>query len=152
MNTTRTGKIAWLPKVVRKVLGDREHCVKAPNSKHQAPENIQAPNSKRRRAVPTRRSRRAGWRGRLAALPAGPERFELLRLAVGDAVALQRGGHYGARLQLEREWLELDQQKYRNARAAAQQESQQRRDPKLPLSDADRQAIVHKADEILGLR
>jgi hypothetical protein len=26
------------------------------------------------------------------------------------------------------------------------------RDPKLPLSDADRQAIVDKADEILGLK
>ena len=103
----------------------------------------------------------AGWiaphylvavRGRLAALPEGPERFALLRLAVGDAVALQRGGHYAARLQLEREWLEFDQQKYRDARAAAQQESQKRRDPKLPLSDEDRQAIVDKADEILGLK
>ena len=103
----------------------------------------------------------AGWlaphylaavRGQLAGLPPGPERFKLLRLAVGDAVVLQRGGHYAARLQLEREWLELDQQKYRDARAAVQQESQKRRDPKLPLSDADRQAIVEKADEILGLR
>ena len=81
-----------------------------------------------------------------------PERFMLLRLAVGDAVVLQRGGHYGARLQLEREWFELDQQKYRDARAAAQPESQKRRDPKLPLSDADRQAIIDKADEILGLK
>ena len=43
----------------------------------------------------------AGWiaphylvavRGRLAVLPEGAERFALLRLAVGDAVALQRGG------------------------------------------------------------
>ena len=76
----------------------------------------------------------------------------LLRLAVGDAVALQRGGHHGTRLQLDRERLELDQQKYRDARAAAPTELQKRRDPSLPLSDADRQAIVDKADEILGLR
>jgi len=103
----------------------------------------------------------AGWlaphyllsvRGELAGLPPGPERFKLLRLAVGDAVVLQRGGHYGARLQLEREWLELGRQKYRDARAAGQQELQKRRDPKLPLSDEDRRAIVDKADEILGLK
>ena len=103
----------------------------------------------------------AGWlaphylmsvRGELAGLPPGLERFKLLRLAVGDAVVLQRGGHYAARLQLEREWLARDQQKHRDARAAAQPESQKRRDPKLPLSDEDRKAIVDKADEILGLK
>ena len=91
-------------------------------------------------------------RGELATLPPGPERFKLLRLAVGDAVVLQRGGHYAARLQLEREWLELGQQKHRDAVAAAQPESQKRRDPKLPLSDEDRKAIIDKADEILGLK
>ena len=46
----------------------------------------------------------AGWlapyyllsvRGQLTALPEGPERFKLLRLAVADAVTLQRGGHAG---------------------------------------------------------
>lgn len=102
----------------------------------------------------------AGWlaahylvavRGQLADLPPGPERLKFLRLAVGDAVVLQRGAHYVARQQLEREWLDFDQQKYRDARAAVQPESQKRRDPKLPLSDEDRQAIVAKADEILGL-
>ena len=44
----------------------------------------------------------AGWlapyyllsvRGQLTALPEGPERFKLLRLAINDAVNLQRGGH-----------------------------------------------------------
>ena len=58
---------------------------------------------------------RAGWltpqyllavREQLAALPEGPERFKLLRLAAGDVVALQRGGHSAARLQLDREKLE----------------------------------------------
>jgi hypothetical protein len=103
----------------------------------------------------------AGWitpqylqsmRDQFAALPEGPERFKLLRPAVGDVVALQRGGHSAAWLQLGRERLELEQQKHRDAVAAAQKEIQDRRDPKLPLSDADRQAIVDKADEILGLK
>ena len=82
MNTTRVGKIGRLPKAVRDVLGDRleggdsnieqfaemkmmlvamradmaDDGVKAPNSTHQAPENIQAPTSKRRRAGPSPRS------------------------------------------------------------------------------------------------
>ena len=59
----------------------------------------------------------AGWltpqyllavREQLTALPAGPEQFKLLRLAAGDVVALQRGGTSAARLQLDREKLELD--------------------------------------------
>jgi plasmid stabilization system protein ParE len=103
----------------------------------------------------------AGWvtphywramRDQLAALSEGPERFKLLRMAVGDVVVLQRGSHSAAWLQLGRERLELEQQKHRDALAAAQKEIQELRDPKLPLSDADRQAIVDKADEILGLK
>ena len=89
---------------------------------------------------------------RLAALPEGPERFKLLRLAVADAVILQRGGHAGDWLQLESERLEFHRQKHRDALAAAQTAIQKLRDPKLPLSDADRQAIIDKADEILGLK
>jgi hypothetical protein len=91
-------------------------------------------------------------RQQLAKLPEGAERLKLLRQASGDLVALQRGGHSAARLQLDREKLELQQQKYRDALAAAQSKIQKLRDPKLPLSDADRQAIVDKADEILGLK
>ena len=103
----------------------------------------------------------AGWiaphylssvRERLIALPEGPERFKLLRLAVADAMDLQRGGHAGDWLQLERDRLEFHRQKHRDTLAAAQTELQKLRDPKLPLSDADRQAIVDKADEILGLK
>ena len=103
----------------------------------------------------------AGWlapyyllsvRGQLAALPEGPERFKFLRLAVADAAILQRGGHAGDWLQLERDRLEFFRQKHRDALAAAQSEIQKRRDPKAPLSDADRQAIIDKADEILGLK
>ena len=103
----------------------------------------------------------AGWlaphdlqsvRGRLIDLPEGPERFKLLRLAVADAAVLQRGGHAGDWLQLERDRLEFHRQKHRDTLAAAQTELQKLRDPKLPLSDADRQAIVDKADEILGLK
>ena len=103
----------------------------------------------------------AGWlaphylssvRERLAALPEGPERFKFLRLAVADAMDLQRGGHAGDWLQLERDRLEFFRQIHRDTLAAAQTEHQKLRDPTLPLSDADRQAIVDKADEILGLK
>ena len=103
----------------------------------------------------------AGWlaphylqsvRGRLIDLPEGPERFKLLRLAVADAAVLQRGGHAGDWLQLERDRLEFHRQKHRDTLAAAQTELQKLRDPKLPLSDADRQASIDKADEILGLK
>jgi hypothetical protein len=90
-------------------------------------------------------------RAQAAALPPGPERFKLLQRAVGDVVALQRGGHSAARLQLDREKLELEQQKHRDALAAAKKEIQERRDPKLPMSDEDRRAIVAKVDEIMGL-
>ena len=89
---------------------------------------------------------------RLAALPEGPERFKFLRLAVADAALLQRGGHAGDWLQLERDRLEFFRQKHRDTLAAAQSEIKKLRDPKLPLSDADRQAIIDKADEILGLK
>jgi len=103
----------------------------------------------------------AGWltpqyllamREQLAALPAGPERFKLLRLAAGDVVALQRGGHSADRLQLDREKLEFERQKHRDSVAAAQKEIQKLRDPKLPMSDEDRRAIISKIDEIMGLK
>ena len=87
----------------------------------------------------------------LATLPEGPERVKLLRQSVCDVVALQRASHSAARLKLERERLELEQQKHRDALAAAQQEVQKLRDPKLPLSDEDRLAIVAKMDEIFGI-
>ena len=89
---------------------------------------------------------------RLAALPEGPERFKFLRLAVADAALLQRGGHAGDWLQLELDRLEFFRQKHRDILAAAQTAIQKLREPKAPLSDADRQAIIDKADEILGLK
>ena len=103
----------------------------------------------------------AGWltpqyllavRERLAALPEGPEHFKLLRLAAGDVVALQRGGHSADRLQLDREKLKLERQKHRAATAAAKKEKLQKlRDVKAPMSDEDRLAIVAKIDEIMGI-
>jgi len=70
----------------------------------------------------------AGWlapqyllalREQLAALPDGLERFKLLRLAAGDVVALQRGDHWAARLQLDREKLALELKKHADAMAQA---------------------------------
>ena len=90
-------------------------------------------------------------RRHLATLPEGPERVKLLRQATGDVTALQRASHSAARLKLERERLELEQQKHRDALAAAQQAVQKLRDPKLPLRDEDRLAIVAKMDEIFGI-
>ena len=103
----------------------------------------------------------AGWltpqyllslRDHLASQTEGPERFKLLRLAVGDVAALQRGCHTAARLQLERERFDRNLQKHRAALAAAQQEIQKLRDPNHPLSEAGRLALVTKANEILGLK
>jgi hypothetical protein len=103
----------------------------------------------------------AGWltpqyllavREQLAALPEGPERFKLLRLAAGDVVALQRGGHSAARLQLDREKLELERQKHQDALARARAEVQKLREPKKEWSEADCRALVDKVDEILGLK
>jgi hypothetical protein len=90
-------------------------------------------------------------RRHLATLPEGPERVKLLRQATGDVTALQRASHSAARLKLERERVELEQQKHRDALAAAQQAVQKLRDPKLPLRDEDRLAIVAKMDEIFGI-
>jgi hypothetical protein len=103
----------------------------------------------------------AGWltpqyllavREQLAALPEGPERFKLLRLAAGDVVALQRGGHSAARLQLDREKLELERQKYQDALAKARAAVQKLREPKKEWSEADCRELVNKVDEILGLK
>ena len=91
-------------------------------------------------------------RQQLAKLPEGAERLKLLRQACGDLVALLRGGHSAARLQLDQDKFELQRQKHRDALAAAQTKTQKLRDPKLPLSDEDRKAIVDKVDEIFGLK
>ena len=71
-------------------------------------------------------------RAELAAAPARPERFKLLRLTVRDTAVLQRGGHSAARLQLARERLQFEQQKHRDTLAAAQAETPKRRDPNSP--------------------
>jgi hypothetical protein len=46
----------------------------------------------------------------------------------------------------------LDLRKYQDAVCNAQVEIQKLRDPKAELNEADRQAIVNKVDEILGLK
>ena len=71
---------------------------------------------------------------------------------VGDLVALQRGGYWAPRLQIEREKLEFERTKHRETFAAAHPEPGKRPDYERPLTDAERLAIVDKVDEILGIK
>ena len=102
----------------------------------------------------------AGWvatqyllaaRKELAAQPEGPERFALLRQMAGDVSALQRGSQRAARLQLDREKLEFEREKHKAA-VAALPENRKRPDYLRPLTDEERNAILDKADEVLGLK
>ena len=68
-----------------------------------------------------------------------------------DVVALQRGNHWVARLKLDREKHEFEQQKHKDA-VAARPENRKRPDYLRPLTDEERQAILDKADEVLGLK
>jgi hypothetical protein len=111
----------------------------------------------------------AGWMGphylfetrkEFAALPPdGPDRLKLLRQMAGDIVALQCGGHWVPRLELEtrkleleREKFEFEKEKHRQALVAGQSPPPKERDCFRPLTDAERLAIIDKADEILGLK
>jgi hypothetical protein len=88
----------------------------------------------------------------LASRPTAQERFDLLHQVVGDLVALQRGGYWAPRLHIDREKLEFERTKHREAFAAAHPEPGQRPDYERPLTDAERLAIIDKADEILGIK
>jgi hypothetical protein len=91
-------------------------------------------------------------RHELAAQPPGPARLKLLAQAASVSAALQRGSRAAAKLQLERQQFEFAQQKHKDALEAAKPKYQKYRDPKLPLSDEDRMAIIDKVDEIMGLK
>jgi hypothetical protein len=109
----------------------------------------------------------AGWVGpnyllslqeELAAKPGGPERFKLLRQATGDALSLQRGDTWSARVQIERDKLEFRQKQHRDklkaekAARKAEEASEKRRDPNAPITDEELKACVDKVDEIFGLK
>ena len=98
-------------------------------------------------------------RDALASLSESPDRIKLLRQAINDAVALQKGGFWTPhleinreRVQLNRERLTLDQEKHRHTVALSQPPARKHRDYTQPLTDAERQAILDKADEIFGLK
>jgi hypothetical protein len=98
-------------------------------------------------------------REELAARPEGPERFKLLRQATGEALSLQRGDTWSARVQIERDKLEFRQQQHRDklkaekaARRAETKAATQWRDPNAPMTDAELKACVDKVDEIMGLK
>ncbi len=89
-------------------------------------------------------------RKELAALPEGPDRLKLLRQAAGDVAGLQRGSQRAARLKLDREKLEFEREKHREA-VAARPENRKRPDYLRPLTDEERLAIIAKVDDIMGL-
>jgi hypothetical protein len=86
-------------------------------------------------------------RDRLAAETDGPARFKLLRKAARDVVTFQRSGLSAARLQLDREKLELKRQQQQAAAAETE-----RLDPNREWTDAEMKACVDKVDEIMGLK
>jgi hypothetical protein len=113
----------------------------------------------------------AGWVGpnyllsleeELAARPEGPERFKLLRQAAGEAMSLQRGDTWSARVRIEREKLEFqrqrhkDRMKFANKLAVAAGKlpgpKGKWRDPNAPMTDEELKACVDKVDEIMGLK
>jgi hypothetical protein len=69
----------------------------------------------------------------------------------GDIAALQRGEQRAARLELDRQRLEFERQRHQEMLAATQTKMRERPDCFRPLTEAERQAILDKADEVLGL-
>jgi len=71
--------------------------------------------------------------------------YILMSTFVQDWAMLQRDNHSAARLQLDREKLDLAR------RQIEQTKEKKLRDVKAPMSDEDRRAIVAKIDEIMGI-
>lgn len=89
-------------------------------------------------------------RRELAQLQENSDRLRLLQQMVRDAVALQRGGYWTPRIQLDRDRLALEQEKIRLA--SLPPEAKKRRDVTQPLTDEERMAIIAKVDEVLGIQ
>jgi|SRR5450756_72399 len=86
---------------------------------------------------------------RMAAESDGLKRFKLMRKAARDVMNFHRTGMSAARVELERQRLELKRQAHQQQEAAA---SAQRRDPNQPMTDEELKACVDKVDEIFGLK
>ena len=67
-------------------------------------------------------------------------------------MALRKGDQNAQWLRIEREKLDLDQKKEAKQRKAVCEEMKKLRDVTAPLSDAQRAAIVEKADGIPGIK
>ena len=88
-------------------------------------------------------------RDRMAVESDGLKRFKLMRKAARDVMNFHRTGMSAARVDLERQRLELKRQARQQQEAAA---SAQRRDPNQPMTDEELKACVDKVDEIFGLK
>lgn len=91
-------------------------------------------------------------RRELAASPESAHQLKVLRHMIRDAVALQKGGYWTPRLNLDRERLALEQEKLKLAREIAIPKIKKRKDVTLPLTDKERLAIIDKVDEVMGLK
>ncbi|HEV2694703.1 MAG TPA: hypothetical protein VG347_17540 [Verrucomicrobiae bacterium] len=87
----------------------------------------------------------------LAAQTDGLDRFKLMRKAARDVATFRRSGLSSARLQLEREKLELKRKVHQEMVDGALA-PHKRRDLNEPMTDEELRACVDKVDEIMGLK
>jgi len=92
-------------------------------------------------------------RDRMAVESDGLKRFKLMRKAARDVMNFHRTGMSAARVELERERLELKRKVHQDELEAAKQaETRERLDPNRPMTDEELKACVDKVDEIFGLK
>jgi hypothetical protein len=90
-------------------------------------------------------------RDRMSAESDGLKRFKLMRKAARDVMNFHRTGMSAARVELERQRLELKRKAHQDAIETKRQE-EQRLDPNRPMTEAELKACVDKVDEIMGLK
>ena len=87
----------------------------------------------------------------MAAQTDGAARFKLMRKAARDVVTFQRSGLAAARVQLDREKLELKRTVHQSM-VDGTRDNEKRRDFREPMTDEELKACVDKVDEIMGLK
>ena len=91
-------------------------------------------------------------RKELAALALNSDRLRLLQHMTRDGVALQHGGYWTPRIELDRERLALEREKLKHVMEMDNKNPKKRRNVLAPLTDEERLAIVDKIDEVMGLK